>query len=39
VKLKEMRLADAAELLRQGIEETLFYYAFPREHWRSRDGS
>jgi putative transposase len=34
VKLKEMKLADAAELLRQGIEETLFYYAFPREHWR-----
>jgi hypothetical protein len=28
-KLKEMGLADAAELLRQGIEETLFYEAFP----------
>ena len=34
-KLKEMKLADAAELVRQGIEETLYYYLFPREHWRS----
>ena len=34
VKLKEIKLADAAELLRQRIEETLFYYVFPREHWR-----
>src|ERR1700734_1402440 len=33
-KLKEMKLADAAELVRQGIEETLYYYLFPREHWR-----
>jgi hypothetical protein len=33
-KLKEMKLADAAELVRGGIEETLFYYAFPRENWR-----
>lgn len=34
-KLIEMKLADAAELVRTGIEETLYYYAFPREHWRS----
>jgi len=34
LKLKEMKLAEAAELLRGGIDETLFYYAFPREHWR-----
>src|ERR1700722_3440709 len=34
-KLKEMKLANAAELVQAGIEETLFYYAFPREHWRS----
>ena len=34
-KLKEMKLADAAEHVRTGIEETLYYYAFPREHWRS----
>ncbi len=33
-KLREKKLADAAELVRGGIEETLFYYAFPREHWR-----
>ena len=34
-KLKEMKLADAAALVAAGIEETLYYYAFPREHWRS----
>src|SRR5579859_7786290 len=34
-KLKEMKLANAADLVRAGIEETLFYYVFPREHWRS----
>jgi transposase-like protein len=34
VKLKEMKLADAAALVVAGIAETLFYYAFPREHWR-----
>jgi transposase-like protein len=27
--------SDAAEHVRTGIEETLYYYAFPREHWRS----
>src|SRR5271154_3204789 len=34
-KLKEMKLADAAALVASGIEETLYYYTFPREHWRS----
>jgi putative transposase len=34
VKLKEMKLADAAALVVAGIAGTLFYYAFPREHWR-----
>src|SRR5579859_6693157 len=34
-KLKEMKLANAADLVRAGIEETLFYHVFPREHWRS----
>jgi len=34
-KLKEMKLADAAALAVADIEETLYYYAFPREHWRS----
>jgi len=33
-KLKEMKLGDAATLVTTGIEETLVYYAFPREHWR-----
>jgi transposase-like protein len=33
-KLKEMKLAKAAELVRDGIEETLSYYSFPQEHWR-----
>jgi len=30
-----MKLADAAALVLAGIEETLYYYTFPREHWRS----
>ena len=34
-KLKEMKLADAAAIVVAGIEETLYYYTFPREHWRS----
>ncbi len=33
-KLVQMKLKKAAELLQAGIEETLSYYAFPREHWR-----
>lgn len=33
-KLKEMKLADAASLVAAGIDGTLYYYAFPREHWR-----
>lgn len=32
-KLQEMRLAKAAGIVREGIEETLGYYEFPREHW------
>lgn len=34
-KLENMKLKRAAELVREGAEETLSYYAFPREHWRS----
>jgi len=34
-KLEAMRLGKAASLVRGGIEETLTYMAFPREHWRS----
>jgi transposase-like protein len=33
-KLAQMKLKKAAALLQEGIEETLSYYAFPREHWR-----
>jgi putative transposase len=33
-KLKAMKLRDAAELLNTGVEETLSYFDFPREHWR-----
>ena len=35
MKLREMKLGRAAELLEEGIEETLTYMAFPREHWRN----
>ncbi len=33
-KLIQMKLKKAAELVQEGIEETLSYYGFPREHWR-----
>lgn len=33
-KLESMKLGKAAEIVRSGIEETLSYYQFPREHWR-----
>lgn len=32
-KLEEMKLAKAAGIVREGIEETLSYYEFPSEHW------
>jgi len=34
-KLREMRLAKAAELVEASVDETLSYYSFPPEHWRS----
>jgi len=34
-KLREMKLAQAAETVARGIEETLCYFHFPSEHWRS----
>lgn len=34
-KLREMKLGKAAELVATGIEETLQYFQFPSEHWRS----
>jgi transposase-like protein len=33
-KLEAMKLAKAAKLMREGVEETLAYYQFPVEHWR-----
>jgi len=35
IKLREMRLARAAEIVEGGIDETLSYYSMPSEHWRS----
>jgi putative transposase len=34
IKLEQMKLAKAAEIVRNGIEETLSFYHFPSEHWR-----
>lgn len=33
-KLRTMRLARAAEIVENGIDERLSYYAMPAEHWR-----
>ena len=33
-KLEGMRLAKAARVVRDGVEETLTYMQFPSEHWR-----
>jgi transposase-like protein len=33
-KLRAMRLAKAAEIVENGIAETLSYYTMPPEHWR-----
>ena len=33
-KLREMKLSRAADLVADGIAETLTYYGFPPEHWR-----
>ena len=32
-KLDTMRLSQAATIVREGVDETLSYMAFPREHW------
>ena len=34
VKLDQMRLKTAAQIVREGAEETLRYMAYPSEHWR-----
>ena len=33
-KLRSMKLAKAAEIVENGIGETLSYYSLPPEHWR-----
>ena len=33
-KLKDMKLKKAADIVAEGIHETLSYYGFPREHWK-----
>jgi len=33
-KLEVMKLAKAAEIVREGVAETLCYMTFPTEHWR-----
>lgn len=35
VKLQELKLGQAAKIVAAGAVETLSFYAFPREHWRS----
>ena len=34
-KLKKMKLAKAAKIVAEGADETLSYYDFPSQHWRS----
>jgi len=34
-KLKAMKLANAAKIVEQSAAETLSYYEFPSQHWRS----
>jgi putative transposase len=33
-KLRSMKMSDAAAIIRDGIDETLSYMYFPREHWK-----
>lgn len=34
-KLKDMKLSKAAQIVEEGAMETLSYYSFPSQHWRS----
>lgn len=34
-KLQSMKLKNAAKIVNEGAHETLSYYSFPGEHWRS----
>jgi transposase-like protein len=33
-KLRSMKLPKTAQMVEEGVLETLSYYSFPREHWR-----
>ncbi len=33
-KLQSLTLPKAADMVTEGVQETLSYYRFPREHWR-----
>lgn len=33
-KLQGMKLGRAADIVKEGIEETVSYYEFPQQHWR-----
>ena len=33
-KLKGMKLSEAAKILQEGLQETLTYMRYPREHWK-----
>lgn len=33
-KFKKMKLSQAAQILKDGISDTLSYYSFPSSHWR-----
>jgi len=34
-KLRAIKLSNAAKIVEEGAKETLSYYAFPSQHWRS----
>jgi transposase-like protein len=34
-RMEELKLREAAQVVREGIGETFMYYRFPREHWAS----
>ena len=34
-KLKKMKLSNASKIVEDGAKETLSYYDFPSQHWRS----
>ncbi len=38
-KLEALKLTKAAQIVREGVEETLSYMRFPTEHWRQHEQS